>query len=148
MANKKKEFAVIILAAGKGVRMKSSLPKVLHKLDGKPMIQRTAEILSEVNPRQIIIVINLESINKIRQVVPKKCTFAIQKSPLGTADATIPGLRKVEDDVRTVAVMYGDDTAFYEPGTVLEVFKKHQDSEAKITLVTVQKKHPSGLGRI
>ena len=148
MANKNKELAVIILAAGKGVRMKSPLPKVLHKLDGKPMIQRTIDVLGNVNPRQIIIVAGPESINKIKQIVPENCTFAIQESPRGTADAVKVGLKKVGKDIGEVAVMYGDDTAFYKSETILEVFKEHQASESKITFVTVQKENPAGSGRI
>jgi len=54
MANKKKEFAVIILAAGKGVRMKSSLPKVLHKIAGKSMITRILEVIDQVGSRLLV----------------------------------------------------------------------------------------------
>jgi len=148
MANKKKEFAVIILAAGKGVRMKSSLPKVLHKIAGKSMITRILEVIDQVGSRQIIVVTNPRDDFLIRKIIGKRIDFAIQKSPLGTADAVNSGLAKVKDGIKTVAIMYGGDTAFYKPETILDVFRKHQKEKAKITLVTVQKKNPSGLGRI
>ncbi|OGD92119.1 hypothetical protein A3E14_01800 [Candidatus Curtissbacteria bacterium RIFCSPHIGHO2_12_FULL_41_13] len=148
MANKKKEFAVIILAAGKGVRMKSSLPKVLHKIAGKSMITRILEVIDQVGSRQIIVVTNPRDDFLIRKIIGKRIDFAIQKSPLGTADAVNSGLAKVKDGIKTVAIMYGGDTAFYKPETILDVFRKHQKEKAKITLVTVQKKNQLGLGRI
>ena len=68
----KQDFAAIILVAGKGVRMKSSLPKVLHKIAGKPMILRTLDIIDQVRPRQTIIVTSSQSdylIKKIKTVI-------------------------------------------------------------------------------
>ncbi len=142
------DFVVIILAAGKSVRMKSSIPKVLHLVAGQPMIVRTLNISDDVRPRQIIVVTSPQSNDLIQKIVGKRYNFAVQEQPLGTADAVNSGLRKVSMGINTVAVMYGDDTAFYKPKTILNVFKKHQESEAKITFVTVKRQNPAGLGRI
>jgi len=144
----KLDFAAIVLAAGKGVRMKSSLPKVLHPIAGQPMIVRTLNTLDQVRPRQIVIVVSRKGLAAIKQVTGSKYTFAIQSRPLGTADAAAVGLKKIDKNISTIAVMYGDDTAFYNPQTIIKVFRHHQKTKPKITFVTVEKEDPTGLGRI
>src|SRR3989338_4461439 len=106
----KLDFAAIVLAAGKGGRMKSSLPKVLHPIAGQPMIVRTLNTLDQVRPRQIVIVVSRKGLAAIKQVTGSKYTFAIQSRPLGTADAAAVGLQKIDKNISTIAVMYGDDT--------------------------------------
>lgn len=146
--NLKTGFASIILAGGEGKRMKSNLSKMLHTIAGRPMLARTVEILQAVNPVSNIIVANTKNVDKIQKFVPKNFELVIQKSPLGTADAVATGLKAKRLHQDTVAVMYGDDTAFYKPETILRVFAHHKKSNAKITFVTVFKKNPLGLGRI
>lgn len=141
-------FSVIVLAAGQGKRMRSTLPKVLHPIAGKPMLARTLEILKKVGLGQIVIVVSPQNIAQVKKSVGASCKYAIQKAPLGTADATKSGLELVNKQINTVCVMYGDDSAFYRPETIVNVFKKHQKSNAKITFVTLYKENPAGLGRI
>ena len=148
MQNKKLPFAVIVLAAGEGRRMESKLSKVLHRIAGKPMIVRTIETLKRVNPYEIIIVANPQNLVAIKKEIPQDVKYTIQKSPLGTADAASCGLKLVDKNMLTVAVMYGDDSTFYRPETILEVFKHHQDSDATLTFVTVKKDDPTDFGRI
>lgn len=142
------DFAAIILAAGLGKRMKSDMPKVLHHIAGKTMLSHTVDLLNKVRPRQIIIVVNPKNIAKIKESIGTNQLYAIQESPLGTADAAKAGLKIVDLQIKTVCVMYGDDSAFYKPETIANVFKTHQGSGAKITFVTLKKDNPSGLGRI
>ncbi|MBI2327213.1 NTP transferase domain-containing protein [Candidatus Curtissbacteria bacterium] len=146
--NSQKSFAAIVLAAGEGKRMRSSLPKVLHPVDQKPLLKRTLEIIDKVRPRQIIIVINQNNSSQIKKTVGNQYTFANQQSPAGTADAARIGLRKTDKNVQIVAVMYGDDTAFYKPETIKKIFEFHRRSKSKITFVTLDKESPFGLGRI
>ncbi len=141
-------FSVIILAAGLGKRMKSKVPKVLHIIAGKPMLTRTLEVLKQVGPSQIIIVVSPSNLRQLRNQIDSKVEFAIQKEPLGTADATKVGLAKIDTRVASVAVMYGDDTSFYKPETINKVFHYHQQLNPKITFVTVEIENPQGLGRI
>ena|SRR3990167_2339484 len=142
------DFAAIVLAAGIGKRMKSSLPKVLHQIAGRPMLVRTLEVLNQARPRQVIIVASPQNIDLIKKQIGNKYGFAIQKSPLGTADAASAGLKKINPGTKTVAVIYGDDTAFYKPETIVKVFTFHQGTKSKMTFVTVKVKNPRGLGRI
>ena len=144
----KTDFSAIILAAGVGKRMNSEKSKVLHKIGTKPMIQKTVETLENLAPHQIIVVANRANKDELKSVIPNT-TIVIQDKPLGTADATAIGLQQVSPpSIRDIAVLYGDDTAFYSPETIKHVFNFHQKSKAKITFVTIKRENPERLGRI
>lgn len=143
----RKAFAVIVLAAGMGVRMKSPLSKVLHPIVGKPMILRTIEILKRIDPAQIILVASPNNAKMLKKL-SGECDVVVQPLPVGTADATKYGLKHVKREMATVAVLYGDDSAFYKPQTILAVYQLHKKTSAKITFVTVRRENPIGLGRI
>ena len=144
----KPQFAAIVLAAGHGTRMKSKKSKVLHPIGGIPMIQRTVEILEQANPSQIIIVANPTNIKEIQRLLGSRAHYILQKKPLGTADAAGIGLKLAKSTVKNVAVIYGDDSAFYKSPTVKKVFQKHLDSVSQMTFVTLIVEDPKGLGRI
>lgn len=147
MKKNKTDFSAIILAAGRGKRMQSELPKVLHKIGTKSMIARTISTLTEINPAHIITVASPANINSLKKELGTASEFAIQSQPLGTADAVKSALSSVKNS-RDIAVLYGDDTAFYKSNTFLKVFAKHKKTKAKITFVTLLKENPQGLGRI
>lgn len=147
MKSTKNNFSAIILAAGHGKRMKSKKSKVLHTLGGQPMIKRTAQTVSSLNPAQIIIVANPQNIKGLKKIL-KNVDFSIQQKPLGTAHAAKVGLSYVAKDVNNVGVFYADDTAFYRSQTIKNIFNQHKNTNAKITFVTLIKKDPHGLGRI
>lgn len=141
-------FSAVVLAAGRGKRMKSDLPKVLHKIAGQTMLERTIYILESIKPTHMTIVANPVNINSIQNALKEKCSYVIQKIALGTADAVKLALSGISKDAQTVGVFYGDDTALYKPETIRDVLKLHLKANAKITFVTVIKKDPTGLGRI
>ncbi|MDO8487584.1 MAG: sugar phosphate nucleotidyltransferase [Candidatus Curtissbacteria bacterium] len=144
----KNNFAAVVLAAGVGKRMKSKTSKVLHEVAGKPIITRTVGIVASLNPSQIVIVASSQNAKDVKRILNEKPAIAIQKEALGTADATKAGLTKIKEGIKDIAVLYGDDTAFYKPQTILNVFALHRKTSAKITFVTLEKENPSGLGRI
>lgn len=147
MQKNKTDFTAIILAAGLGKRMQSDLPKVLHKIGSKSMIARTISTLAEINSVDIITVASPNNIKLLQKDLGKTTQFAIQNEQLGTADAVRSAISKVKNS-QNVAVLYGDDTAFYTHQTILNVYKKHLKTEAKITFVTLIRENPKGLGRI
>lgn len=148
MSKQVNNFAAIILSAGKGKRMKSDTPKVLHKIGDKPIIVHVIETLNSIVPSKIITVVSPQGARGIKKVLAQKSDFAIQKEPLGTGDATAVGLKNIPQGTKNIAVLNGDDSAFYKPQTILNVFNFHQKSNAKITFVTLILKNPNGLGRI
>jgi len=145
--SQKLNFSAIVLAAGEGKRMKSPLSKVLHKIAGMSMLERTLGILRKVNPIEIIVVVNPKNSSKVKTFLQGQ-KVAVQNEAIGTADAASAGLIKSQKNISTVAVLYGDDSAFYKPETVAKVFNHHLRSKATITFATVLKENPFGLGRI
>lgn len=141
----KLNFSVIILAAGIGKRMKSEKSKVLMNIAGKPMILRTIENLKSLNTKNIVVVANKKNLEFFKNTPGIK--IEVQQRPLGTADATSVGLKELSGN-EDVAVLYGDDTAFYKPQTIKNVHELHKKTNAQITFVTLKKENPKGLGRI
>ncbi len=148
MSKQVNNFAAIILAAGVGRRMKSDTPKVLHLVGTQSLIERTVGIFISLGNKKIITVVSPKNEKLIKKTLGKKTSFAIQQLPLGTADALKSGLRIVPKSVPNIAVVNGDDSAFYKPQTILNAFQLHQKTNAKITFVTLTKENPKGLGRI
>jgi len=144
----KQNFSAIVLAAGEGKRMKSQTSKVLFELEGKPLIRHIFDLLTKVNPSQIIIVANKKNYGEIKKLVGKKAEVTIQKEKKGTLGAAITGIKLVPEEIKDIALLYGDDTAFYLPKTILDVYKYHLSKESVLTFISLKKDTPSGLGRV
>ncbi len=141
-------FAAIILAAGQGKRMKSKTSKVLMDLGGKPLIQKILDMLYALNPIEIVLVANAKNFAILKKIVNKKIKVVIQKEKKGTLGAAIAGLRMLLPNIENVAILYGDDTAFYRPQTLLDVYRKHMETESVITFISLELENPQGLGRV
>jgi len=128
--------------------MKSQKSKVLHEISGQTLMERTISTIKNTQPAQIIAVVNKNNISEIKKLFGDQVLCILQSQPRGTADATETALTKVKSDVKTVCVMYGDDTAFYKPKTIEDVYDHHLKSNAAVTFVTVKLKNPTGFGRI
>ena len=146
--NRDSSTSAIILAAGKGTRMKSELPKILHEICGRPMISYSLQNLRQAGVGEIVAVVSYEKDMVIKEI-GGAVKIAVQENPKGgTADSLAAGITEVTDKANTIIVMYGDDTAFYTPETIRKVVKTHTDSGAKLSFVTLIKDNPHGLGRI
>ena len=143
-----KDISAIVLAAGKGTRMHSVYPKVIHEICGRPMIAYTLENLRKAGVNEIIAVVSYRKnlvISKIKGAVK----IAVQKNPKGgTADAAKTGLNLVSDKSKTLIVINGDDSAFYTPETIQKILQIHKERERKLTFVSLMKENPFGLGRV
>ena len=108
-----KKIAAIILAAGKGERMKSKgVNKVVVPLGNKHMIVHTVDRLTELLISPIIVVVGFAK-ESVMKVLDGKVVFAEQSKRLGTAHAVLCALRKVPRNVDMVLILNGDDSAFY-----------------------------------
>lgn len=140
--------SAIILAAGKGSRMRSNYPKVLNKICGRPMITYTLENLRGSGIGEIIAVVSFKK-NLVIKVIEGAVKFAFQVNPKGgTADAAKIGYSQVSDNVKTLIVINGDDSAFYTPETIKKIIEIHRERERKLTFVSLIKDNPTGLGRV
>ena len=145
---KMNDIAVIILAAGKGSRMKSDLAKVLHKVAGKCMVNHVIEAAADVASDHIHVVVGHQA-DKVKQAIPNKhnVKFALQKELLGTGDAVRTALPTIEDSVKHVLVLCGD-VPLIKKETIAELVSVHRRGRADLTVLAAKVTKPTGYGRI
>lgn len=141
-------LAVVVLAAGKGTRMKSSLPKVLHPLGGRSLVECVLDSLSEVNPTHRLVVVGYEA-DKVKTALAHipDLTFVLQAEQLGTGHAVqqvIPFLMDFEGDV----LVLNGDVPLLRPSTLRTMMEMHQAKQNEATLLTAQFVDPTGYGRV
>ncbi|PIQ90180.1 MAG: bifunctional UDP-N-acetylglucosamine diphosphorylase/glucosamine-1-phosphate N-acetyltransferase GlmU [Candidatus Omnitrophica bacterium CG11_big_fil_rev_8_21_14_0_20_41_12] len=142
----KKDIVVIILAAGKSTRMKSALPKVLHKLCSRPMLGYVLDLVAGLKPKQVVAVLGNQQ-GLVRKVIPKGIKIVIQKKLIGTADAVKAGLSALKGFKGTVLVLYGD-IPLLKKETLKKLIDYHFENNVDATLLTTTLKKPFGYGRI
>lgn len=138
-------LSVIILAAGRGVRMYSTLPKVLHPIGGTPILERILLTVSQLNPRQVIAVYGKQG-DQLKSALRdhKNLEWVLQAEPLGTGHAAQQALPSIAD-VDRVLILYGDT-----PLITKETLRRLLDATPKnaLGLMTVSVAEPTGFGRI
>ncbi|MFW6306438.1 MAG: bifunctional UDP-N-acetylglucosamine diphosphorylase/glucosamine-1-phosphate N-acetyltransferase GlmU [Bacillota bacterium] len=141
------EVLSVILAAGKGTRMKSDTIKVLHTVAGVPMIKHVVENVSEFCS-DIVVVIGHQG-EKVSNTFneTEKINFVTQEKQLGTGHAVIQAKEYIKDFDGTVLVLYGD-TPLLKCSTLRELVRKHENAEAACTVLTAIVDNPQGYGRI
>ncbi len=141
-----KNTAVIILAAGKGERMKSELPKVLHSLCGRPMLGFVLDLVRDLKAAKTIAVLGYRHEDVAKHITPG-VKVVIQKRVIGTADAVKQALPQLKNFRGTVVVLYGD-TPLLKKETIKELIARHTQNNADVTLLTASLEKPRGYGRI
>lgn len=149
-----RQLNVLVLAAGLGTRMRSDLAKVLHKLDGRPLINHVCRTASALAPESIYVVIGHQA-EDVRSAVlneseGQKFVFVTQEKQLGTGDAVNAARSYLEDSDSTLVVLSGD-VPMIRHGTLASLVQHHHrylDRGAACTIVTVRLGDPSGYGRI
>lgn len=142
------DIAVVILAAGLGKRMNSSIPKVLHKLYGLPMLQHVLDTVHGLNPQKIVVVVGKHlkeiegSIN-----ISNKVVFAYQKEAKGTGDALLRALPYLGSFRKTILVINGD-TPLVTKSTLKRFFLLHQKKKNDLSILSFMSRDPRSYGRI
>ncbi|QNQ81778.1 bifunctional UDP-N-acetylglucosamine diphosphorylase/glucosamine-1-phosphate N-acetyltransferase GlmU [Lactobacillus sp. PV012] len=137
---------VVILAAGKGTRMKSKLYKVLHKVAGKSMVEHVVTAAEGTNPNKIITVVGTGAA-KVKDVLKDRSEFAFQKEQLGTGDAVMAASELLKD-LEGVTLVATGDTPLFTSETFNNLFKEHETSGNSATVLTAKAPNPYGYGRI
>jgi len=141
-------LSVAILAAGKGTRMESSLPKVLHKISGKSLLHRVIDSCLELNPNQIFVIIGHKSKEVQDSILNnEKVQFVIQEPQSGTGHAIQVLCREVKKNEGKLLVLNGD-VPLIKPKTLKKLLNLHDKKNADVSLITTKKKNPHGYGRI
>lgn len=137
---------VIILAAGKGTRMVSDLPKPLHSLMGKPLIEYVMDAVQPLSGNQPVLVIGHGG-EKIRQTYAGKADFVVQEDLLGTGHAVQQAETLLRDHPGLVLVVYGD-MPLVRSQTLQKLIKTQQDHNGPLTMLTMVEDDPRGFGRV
>jgi len=141
---------VVILAAGMGKRMQSALPKVLHPLAGKPLLQHVIETARSLAPRKLCVIYGHGGaavpavVKQLAEEMQTEIATALQEPQLGTGHAVMQALPELDETLPTL-VLYGDVplTSAVSLGKLVEAA-----GDDKLAILTVEQANPFGLGRI
>mgnify|MGYP001178577908 FL=1 len=139
-----KNLTIIILAAGKGTRMNSSVPKVFQSLGGIPLIEHALNSAKTLNPKEIFLILN-KNISKEDFNNEKLVHCFYQKRQLGTADAAKTCLARLKNNKNKVLVMYADHP-FIESKTLKKVV--NLKSSKSIKLLSFKKEEHNSYGKV
>ncbi|MEA2076441.1 MAG: NTP transferase domain-containing protein [Candidatus Marinimicrobia bacterium] len=140
-------LATVILAAGKGTRMKSDLPKVLHKVLGETMVARVVAQAEEVGSIRTVVVIGHKKELVEEELAGKEVDFAVQAVQLGTGHAVMMAGPVLEDFNGDVLILAGD-VPLLTSATLKKLIKTHRKEEADATVLSAVFDDPYGYGRI
>ena len=136
----------IILAAGKGTRMKSELPKPLHNLLGKPLIEYVVNAVTPLVKAPPVVVIG-HGAERIRQTLGDQLRYVLQKELLGTGHAVLQAEEHLEDESGLVLVVYGD-MPLVRTSTLESLIETQSKNEGPLSILTLVSENPRGFGRI
>ncbi len=139
----KPALSIIILAAGQGTRMKSSLPKVLHPLAGRPLLGHVVDTARQLKPQKIVIVYGHGGEQVPQTIEGDDLAWVRQEQQLGTGHAVEQAMPEV-DEASTVLVLYGD-VPLVKLETLAELVRLGDEG---FGLLTVHLENPAGYGRI
>jgi bifunctional UDP-N-acetylglucosamine pyrophosphorylase/glucosamine-1-phosphate N-acetyltransferase len=142
---KDSEVAVVVLAAGRGSRMKSALPKVLHAVAGRPLLGHVLDVAGALKAARIAVVVGPDMDDVAAAAVPH--AVAVQAAQRGTADAVLAARGALAGFARgTVLILYGD-TPFVGAGTLAAMLARRA-SGAEIVVLGFRPDDPEGYGRL
>ena len=140
--------AVAVLAAGKGTRMKSTLPKVLHTLGGRSLVERVLESCKGLNPSRQLVIVGYQAEQVKDQFRDKPdVEFVEQTEQKGTGHAIQQLLPHLENFTGDLLVLNGD-APLLRPETLENLLAVHQSQQNMATLLTAQLPNPKGYGRV
>lgn len=139
-------FITIVLAAGKGTRMKSSLPKVLHQIGGKPMVQHVLTAAKNAGAVKNIMVIGFGA-ESVQEVIGSAAEYVVQAEQLGTGHAVMQARELLAGSKGTVMVLCGD-TPLLRTELLVSLYQAHSQAGAAATVLTAIMPDPTGYGRV
>ena len=139
---------VVVLAAGKGTRMKSALPKVLHRAGGRTLLEHVLHTAETLHPQSITVVVGYQA-REVESAVPKRLglRFALQEPQLGTGHALLQAEPLLAGASGTLVLLYGD-VPLLGRRTLEALVRRHADARAAATVLTAVVEDPDGYGRI
>ena len=146
-SNGNHDFAIVIMAAGKGTRLKSSRAKVLHEIAGQPLLAHVIKAAQQIVPAEHIYVIVGHQAEKVRAAVaPMGVKFVLQAEQRGTGHAIICAREQVAS-YQNILVLSGD-VPLIRPETIARLRDFHLSKKAAMTILTAAPSDPFGYGRV
>jgi len=145
MANS--DFVIVILAAGKGTRLKSALAKVLHRAGGRPLVEQVVRACQPVKPREIVAVVGHQADDVTAAVAPLGGKTILQEPQRGTGHAMLVAKRAIPTRAKFVIILPGD-APLIRTETIAALARSHRESGAAATILSAEIENPSGYGRI
>jgi bifunctional UDP-N-acetylglucosamine pyrophosphorylase/glucosamine-1-phosphate N-acetyltransferase len=136
----------VILAAGKGTRMQSELPKVMHPLLGEPMVSYSVRTAAAVTGRRPVVIVGYRG-NLVRRALGDRARFAVQTVQKGTGHALRQAESLVRGETDTVLVTFGD-MPLLSPETLGDLLAAHSRTGGPLTMLSVIAEDPRGFGRV
>jgi bifunctional UDP-N-acetylglucosamine pyrophosphorylase/glucosamine-1-phosphate N-acetyltransferase len=141
---------ILILAAGEGTRMQSQLPKVLHKVLGRTLIEHVIDAANELNPSQLVVVVGAhrELVEEVVTKVSPGAKIVVQEKRSGTGHAVRIALENVKVSTETPILVLAGDIPLITSTTLLSLLDTHVAEQNSATVLTAEIDDPEGYGRI
>ncbi|HEY9722719.1 MAG TPA: bifunctional UDP-N-acetylglucosamine diphosphorylase/glucosamine-1-phosphate N-acetyltransferase GlmU [Oscillatoriaceae cyanobacterium] len=139
-------LAAIVMAAGKGTRMKSDTPKVLHAIAGEPLLGHVLYTLSRLGPARQFVIVG-HGAEQVEAMLPADVTPVLQAEQLGTGHAVDQVTPFLNDFDGTVLILSGD-VPLLSARTLETLLARHREEKATLTLLTAVLEDPTGYGRV
>ncbi len=140
------EIFAVVLAAGKGTRMKSNRAKVLHTLCGVPMVNYAIQAIRPLVPERTLVVVGHQA-SEVKAVLPEDAEPVLQVEQLGTGDAVRVAMESIDAEEGTLLVVNGDGPLISDR-TLGELVERHRSAGVGATVLVAELPDPSGLGRV
>lgn len=142
------DIHIVILAAGKGTRMKSALPKVLHRAGDRSLVDHVLRTAASVSPASIVVVVGHQA-DQVKESLRNRpgLSFAVQDPQLGTGHALLQAEPLLRETTGTLVLLSGD-VPLLRADTLASLLRRHEKRQAAATIVTAVVPSPDGYGRI
>ncbi len=140
------DLSIVILAAGEGTRMMSDLPKVLHRLGGRPLVSHALETARELTDAQPVLIVG-HGAEAVRETVGDDVICVTQAEQLGTGHAVLQARSSLEERAGLVLVSYAD-MPLLTGETLTRLVDRQRQNRGPITMLTLMRENPRGFGRV
>jgi bifunctional UDP-N-acetylglucosamine pyrophosphorylase/glucosamine-1-phosphate N-acetyltransferase len=138
---------VVVLAAGAGVRMRSSLPKVLHRVSGRSLVEAVLDAAQPLLPSRVVVVVGADRGRIASALEGRAVHFAVQDPPLGTGDAVARAREALGPDSGPIVVLAGD-TPLLRPETLGRLVALRREKDLDLAFLTFRPPDPGDFGRV
>ncbi len=141
------DFVIVILAAGKGTRLKSALAKVLHRAGGRSLVEHVVRACLPLKPREIVAVVGHQADDVTTAVEPLGAKTVLQEPQRGTGHAMLVARRAISSRAKFVIILPGD-APLIRTETLAALARAHHEGGAAATILSAEIENPSGYGRV